>query len=533
MTKELTLFAKGKKSNRFIESVDIKLFDISEYNPRKTKNEKHVKELSELIKKNGFDSTFALKCHLDNGRYKVFAGGNRLAASKVLKLKQLPVFVYEGYEPQELWRMAYDDNEQAGTQKQLSIVDVWMDYKEKADKGWTQQNIADSLGVSRQQAQRRIKYAELPISVLDRIAHNECVNERCVEELIKLPTVGSDWFDFEKFLLEIIENILSRTNSPTSSQFKKEVEKYNSAIESVQVCLERLSTYKDEFINDLINKEARSKAVIENQFNVWFQKEKEEKKADAARKRKDAEDADEEAAKAEREAKEQEKRKEIVDRIINGKAEDCISDSPDEFKLLFIDPPYGVDFQSNRRKVKKKTKKIANDGDFGIAKELLDKILPIAYSKMANESTVFIWCNWKCESMFMDCLVNSGFEIKGSLVWEKANHTTGDLKGTFAPKHERIIHATKGRVELSKRMVDVLRGNEFLDTDHPTPKPIDLMKSLIEVTTLEGEFVVDCFMGCGSTGVATIQAQRKFWGTELDDGYWEEALNNILNSVQV
>jgi len=119
--------------------------------------------------------------------------------------------------------------------------------------------------------------------------------------------------------------------------------------------------------------------------------------------------------------------------------------------------------------------------------------------------------------------------VKGSLIWVKPNHGTGDLQYSFAPKHERIIHATRGKIELSKRLPDVFNGKEFIDSEHPTKKPIDLMETLIKCTTDKGDIVADYFMGIGSTALATIKADRVFFGVELNKEYYDDAINTVYN----
>ena len=141
-------------------------------------------------------------------------------------------------------------------------------------------------------------------------------------------------------------------------------------------------------------------------------------------------------------------------------------------------------------------KKIINDESLEVAVELLEDVLTIAYEKMDENSTIFVRCRRKCETEFMEVIRKTGFTIKSKIIWKKQNTGSGDCTYSFAPQYEILIHATKGKVKLLKRPSDVLEGADFLETDHPTPKPIDLMQKLIEVTTYEQDMVVDCFMGC-------------------------------------
>ena len=62
---------------------------------------------------------------------------------------------------------------------------------------------------------------------------------------------------------------------------------------------------------------------------------------------------------------------------------------------------------------------------------------------------------------------------------------------------------------------------------HPTQKPVALLEYLIRTYTNEGETVLDFTMGSGSTGVACVNANRRFIGIELDDGYFEIAKKRI------
>ena len=62
---------------------------------------------------------------------------------------------------------------------------------------------------------------------------------------------------------------------------------------------------------------------------------------------------------------------------------------------------------------------------------------------------------------------------------------------------------------------------------HPTEKPVDLMKILIENSTHEGDVVLDPFMGSGTTAIACIKERRHFIGFELNSEYYEKAVKRI------
>jgi len=65
---------------------------------------------------------------------------------------------------------------------------------------------------------------------------------------------------------------------------------------------------------------------------------------------------------------------------------------------------------------------------------------------------------------------------------------------------------------------------------HPCPKPIEVMKWIIERGTFEGDTILDPFMGSGTTGVACVQTGRRFIGIELNKEYFEIAKNRIAEA---
>lgn len=62
---------------------------------------------------------------------------------------------------------------------------------------------------------------------------------------------------------------------------------------------------------------------------------------------------------------------------------------------------------------------------------------------------------------------------------------------------------------------------------HPTEKSVSCLENMIELSSNEGEVVLDPFMGSGSTGVACKGLGRNFIGIELDDKYFEIAKRRI------
>lgn len=62
---------------------------------------------------------------------------------------------------------------------------------------------------------------------------------------------------------------------------------------------------------------------------------------------------------------------------------------------------------------------------------------------------------------------------------------------------------------------------------HPTKKPVELMAWLIRTYTNIGDKVLDNTMGEGTTGVACVKENRKFFGIELNEKYFKTSVKNI------
>ena len=62
---------------------------------------------------------------------------------------------------------------------------------------------------------------------------------------------------------------------------------------------------------------------------------------------------------------------------------------------------------------------------------------------------------------------------------------------------------------------------------HPTQKSLSLFEELIKKHSNEGDIVLDCFLGSGTTAVAALKTKRKFIGCEMQEEYYEKMLKRI------
>lgn len=67
---------------------------------------------------------------------------------------------------------------------------------------------------------------------------------------------------------------------------------------------------------------------------------------------------------------------------------------------------------------------------------------------------------------------------------------------------------------------------------HPCPKPLGFSKWMVGKASVQGETVLDPFMGSGTTGVACAKLGRKFIGIEIDRKYFDIACKRIEDAYK-
>ena len=65
------------------------------------------------------------------------------------------------------------------------------------------------------------------------------------------------------------------------------------------------------------------------------------------------------------------------------------------------------------------------------------------------------------------------------------------------------------------------------DRFHPTQKSLPLFEDLIKKHSNEGDIILDCFLGSGTTALAARKTGRKFIGCELDQNFFKKTLDRM------
>ncbi len=209
----------------------------------------------------------------------------------------------------------------------------------------------------------------------------------------------------------------------------------------------------------------------------------------------------------------------ISDKIKNGDSLEILKTLPNNsIDIVLTDPPYGIDYKSNRSEYKNSitSRGLLNDSKTD-AFFLLDETCKILLDKTAENSHLYFFCSWSVFSDFKS-IISKYFTIKTPIVWDKQNKGSGDLENDWGNQTELIIYCTKGKKNINYRKGNVISIPKVHSSKliHPTQKPTELIKEILEVSALKNDFVVDPFMGSGSTIKACDEYGLKSFGIELD-----------------
>jgi DNA modification methylase len=189
--------------------------------------------------------------------------------------------------------------------------------------------------------------------------------------------------------------------------------------------------------------------------------------------------------------------------------------------MVFTDPPYGVNYQSNWRNNKSENKFdiLENDNKFLDFKPNL-----ILYTK--ENSAWFIWTSHQVYPIWRDMYEEY---YLNTIIWNKGKMGMGDLS-SYGNNYEMSLFCSQGKPKLKGERkkaiweINVEAGSEYV---HPTQKPITLSAYAIPDFINENDLVLDLFLGSGSTMAASHQLKRKCYGMELDPKYCQVIIDRM------
>ena len=239
---------------------------------------------------------------------------------------------------------------------------------------------------------------------------------------------------------------------------------------------------------------------------------------------------------------------------------DCIKKmkelTPKSFHLILTDPPYNISGKS-KLDLKNNTTggpwyKMEENWDiFKDYKEYLNftKFWTSGADKLLKDTgSMMICCSYHGLGEILIALKELDYKILNIIIWKKTNPMPNVTKRILTHSTEYVVWAAKSKgwtfnymdmkkYSNGKQLRDVWEfalcqgpqriKNESGRAAHPTQKPLEFMKRLIEMASNKGDLILDPFIGVGTTAVAANQLKRKWVGIENNPEYVKIAKKRI------
>lgn len=217
--------------------------------------------------------------------------------------------------------------------------------------------------------------------------------------------------------------------------------------------------------------------------------------------------------------------------LFNDDAINVLRTLPDKsVDLIVTDPPYELDqgssagcFGADNRSYHKSLEFVSK----GIDNSYLEEMC-----RVMKKINCYFFCNKEQLRQYIDFFGDKGASVD-LLTWHKVNPTPM-CDNKYLSDTEYILFFREkgvkvyGTFETKRKWYATPTNKSGKDSyGHPTVKPLFIVENLIENSSLEGETVLDCFMGTGTTGVAAVSKGRNFIGVEIVEKYFKTCQQRI------
>lgn len=233
---------------------------------------------------------------------------------------------------------------------------------------------------------------------------------------------------------------------------------------------------------------------------------------------------------------------EIKNTIILGDSYKELKLIPDKsIDLVYIDIPYLYSGGgAGKSELSKRIAKVAFE-DLAVLKDGINFEILDDLCRVMKKIYIYIWCSKSQIFPLLEYFLNKScmFEI---LTWNKTNPTPM-TNNVFLPDIEYCLLFRESGCKLnpgyelkSKWYISPINKVDKDKYNHPTIKPLELVKRHILHSTHPGDLVLDCFSGSGTTCLACKETGRNYIGIEINPEYYkisQNRLNGILANGQM
>jgi modification methylase len=150
-----------------------------------------------------------------------------------------------------------------------------------------------------------------------------------------------------------------------------------------------------------------------------------------------------------------------------------------------------------------------------------------------------------------------GMMALGEIIWDKGQLQSnscawGSWKSASCPalrdRHEYILCYAKHYPKRKKKGTSTITDKDFMQNTaslwtikpesakrvkHPAPFPLELPARLIQLYSYQEDVILDPFIGCGTTAIASLQAGRSFIGYDTVKEYCDLARERVLREISL
>ena len=248
-------------------------------------------------------------------------------------------------------------------------------------------------------------------------------------------------------------------------------------------------------------------------------------------------------------------------KIING---DCLVELkkiPDRtFDLVFADPPYNLQLKNKLTRPDSSEVNAVNDkwDQFESFKKYDEFAISwLKECKRILKKNGALWVIGSYHNIFRlgTAIQNLGFWILNDVVWNK-NNPMPNFRGTrFTNAHETLIWASKNQKskytfnyqslkclndDLQMRSnwnLPICSGSERLKKNgkkvHSTQKPESLLHRILLASSNRGDYILDPFLGSGTTAVVAKKLGRICFGIEKENKYFNAAKQRLNKTIPI
>jgi len=199
--------------------------------------------------------------------------------------------------------------------------------------------------------------------------------------------------------------------------------------------------------------------------------------------------------------------------------------------MVFTDPPYGVSYTGGHNK--KQRKGIESD-------EFQDQDLSNLFQDSINNACIFskdtspfyIWYAGGKSIETYAGLSKTPIEVRAVICWYKVKSGSGAFMSQYIPNYEPCIYGFKEGKSINwygptdeKTVWEFPKDKQ--NDHHLTQKPIPVVERALNNSSKKEDLIFDCFLGGGSTMVASHQLKRKCYGMELDPKYCQVIIDRM------